>query len=97
MRVVFTSEAAADLESARDWYEEQRKSLGDELTTEAGLAVQAIAANPERWPVIADRYHRFRLRRFPYALVYRMDVDTVVVVAFIHLHRNPRALRKRMR
>lgn len=34
-------------------------------------------------------YWRYRLRRFPYGIVYRVDSErrSIVMVAFMHLHR----------
>jgi toxin ParE2 len=37
------------------------------------------------WP----RVMRYRLRRFPYGLVYRLAESEIVVLAVMHLHRKP--------
>jgi hypothetical protein len=35
------------------------------------------------------------VRRFPYAVVYRIDDDQITVVAVYHMHRDPRGWQSR--
>ncbi len=50
---------------------------------------QDISENPERWPIVRGHVRRRLVHRFPYALLYRVDSDEVVIQATMHLYRRP--------
>lgn len=94
MRIRFHPGAAADLGSAGDWYELQLPGLASDLTDEVDRALDAIAERPSTWalwpgvdPALAVR--RFLLPRFPFAIGYVVDGDTITVLAIAHLRRRP--------
>lgn len=76
------------LDAAR-YYELQATGLGTDFIDKIGAAIQDISENPERWPIIKDSIRRRLVRRFPYALLYRVDPDEVIVQATMHLRRRP--------
>ena len=57
--------AEADLENARNWYEERRQGLGREFVLAVHLAVERIRANPQRCPIYYRGFRRVLLARFP--------------------------------
>lgn len=87
--VIFRPAAAADVEDAFRWYEIQRVGLGAEFIAAVRAGVQAIAANPEISVVVHRNTRRGLLKRFPYALYYRIYSESVVVVACMHGRRDP--------
>jgi plasmid stabilization system protein ParE len=80
MQCIVRPAAAADIDDAFLWYEGQR----------AGLGHDGIAEHPLRYPVIRRNTRRALLRRFPYAIYYRVYGDVIVVVACMHGRRDPR-------
>lgn len=54
---------------------------------DAGIG--AIAENPQRWPTHLHGTRKYRLRRFPFLLVYRELHDRVQVIACQHAKRRP--------
>ncbi|MFH0902818.1 MAG: type II toxin-antitoxin system RelE/ParE family toxin [Pseudomonadota bacterium] len=82
--------AAADVEDAYLWYEAQRRGLGEEFLSEVDRIVLSIVENPPRYSIIHRETRRALLRRFPYAVFYRVLDDTVVIVAVMHGSRDPR-------
>ena len=82
--LIITAEAEADLAEARAWYEGKREGLGQEfvLCVEAATEVQAGV-----WRVV--------VRRFPYAIFYRVDLDQTAVLAVYHTNRDPRGWQER--
>lgn len=68
MRTLVRPAAAADIDEAFLWYEGQRPGLGDEFLAAAQSAIDAVSANPLRFPVIRRDTRRALLRRFPYGL-----------------------------
>jgi toxin ParE1/3/4 len=87
--------AAADLEEAATWYEEQRRSLGREFLDAAEAAMKLALALPRGYALAYKDRRRVLFKRFPYSLVYRLIGEQVVVVAVVHAKRNPTVWRRR--
>jgi toxin ParE1/3/4 len=74
----------------------KRAALGDAFLDELGRVIALLKAHPNAWPIIfAPEFRRARLNRFPYAVVYRVLPDEIVVVAVQHLKRRPDAWKRR--
>jgi toxin ParE1/3/4 len=95
VRVRFRLEAAADVESARAWYDEQRGGLGDEFIEALEHAIELISSFPNAFPEIAAGHRRALLLRFPYSLYYRVELDVIDVLACLHSSRSPDMWRSR--
>lgn len=95
MRVRFRLEAAADVETARAWYDEQRSGLGDEFVEALEHAIELIISFPHAFPEIAVGHRRALLLRFPYSLYYRVELDVIDVLACLHSSRSPDMWRSR--
>ncbi len=89
MRLVYRPEAAAEVEQAHDWYEQQREGLGEEFLAELRRGEEKVLAMPLTYRVVRRDTRRFLLHRFPYQLLYRVVDDVVVVVACFHGKRSP--------
>lgn len=57
--------------------------------------LEAIADHPAGYPAIHRDTRRGLVRRFPYAVFYRVVGEQVVVVACMHARRNPNRWRGR--
>ena len=68
VRVRFRTEAASDVASAMEWYDEQRAGLGDDFLRALEQVIELISELPEAFPEIAVGHRRALLGRFPYAL-----------------------------
>jgi toxin ParE1/3/4 len=56
----------------------------------AGEAAAArIIENPLLYPKVVRDACKCIIRKFPYAIIYRVRDDVITVVAFMHLHRKP--------
>lgn len=95
MRLEVRPAAAADIEEAALWYQSQRPGLGSEFLEELRHVEAAIAESPKRYPVVRRDTRRAMLRRFPYALYFRLYADRVLVVACMHGRRHPRTWQRR--
>lgn len=91
MRATILAEGERDLERAFDYYEARRRGLGHEMIEEFRRGVDRILDFPMAWQRLDDVYRRYRLHRFPYGIVYRVDtiVDQVVIVCLMHLSQRP--------
>ncbi len=90
MRCIVRPAAAADIDETFLWYEAQRPGLGLEFLAAADTLIDAIAEHPRRYPVVRRNTRRALLRRFPYAMYFRIYDEIIVVVACMHGRRNPR-------
>jgi plasmid stabilization system protein ParE len=95
VNLILRPAAAADVEAAYRWYERQRAGLGDEFLATVRTALRAIETHPEAYPIAHRNTRRVLVRRFPYAIFYRIVAEHVVVVACMHARRNPRQWRRR--
>ena len=87
--VRFIGPAEQEMIEAARYYELQAPGLGEDFLDKVEAAAQDIATNPEQWPVMRSDIRRRLIHRFPYALLYRVDPDEVVVPATMHLRRHP--------
>jgi toxin ParE1/3/4 len=82
-------EAALDLRLAARWYDERRRGLGAELVLAVDAAIAKIIEAPGRWPFFAAGARRYILRRFPYNVIYRVDRESIHILAIAHHSRRP--------
>ncbi|HOF87810.1 MAG TPA: type II toxin-antitoxin system RelE/ParE family toxin [Armatimonadota bacterium] len=76
------------IDAAR-YYEQQVAGLGTVFLDKLEAAIFDIAKHPYRWPILRAGIRRRLIHRFPYGLYYRIEKNTVVIVAVAHLHRRP--------
>ena len=58
-------------------------------------ALTAIRARPETFPIATGAMRRTLLRRFPYAIYFKVYDRTISVVGVVHGHRHPRTWLRR--
>lgn len=90
-----TSAASADLVAAHDWYEQHAPGLGKEFVRMVDAAIAGLARQPELFPPIHRGLRRALVRRFPYAVFYRIDPDAARIVAVLHAKMDIRHLKVR--
>ncbi len=61
-----------------------------------GTVIQQIIEAPGRWPVLEEDIHRCLTHVFPYAVLYSVEIDYVLILAVMHSHREPGYWRKRI-
>jgi toxin ParE1/3/4 len=96
MRVTHHPEAENELIDTARFYERRVKTLGTQFIDAADKAVSVILEAPERWSVIEKDVRRYQMRRFPFAIYYRILNDHVRILAFKHHSRHPDIWRKRL-
>jgi len=74
--VRFLGPAETELDQAVDWYESQTPSLGDAFLIEVLSAVERMALYPQAWHPLGQGLRRCRLNRFPYGLIYAVEMPT---------------------
>ena len=90
MRIRFLEAAQQEVDDAVAWYDEREEDLGREFLDELDRVIRRIKTFPLASTEIEPGIRRCLLARFPYALIYGIDEDLIIVVAVSHLHRQPR-------
>jgi plasmid stabilization system protein ParE len=93
--VVFRPQAAAEVVAARSWYDAQHPRLGNEFGAAFDGALHLVTTMPESFPKVHGDTRRALLRRFPYALYFRILPHELLVLAVVHGHRDPAVWRSR--
>lgn len=81
--------AEQEMFDAACFYQVQASGLGRDFLDKVELAIRGVAEAPERWPLIDGNIRRCMIRRFPYSLLYRVDVEEIVILAVMHQKRHP--------
>lgn len=93
--LVFRPEVREELNEAYTWYESQQSELGDEFLDCIDERLNQICLMPESYPVVYRDVRRAVVRRFPYAVYYRIVSSRVIVTAIFHGYRDPKAWQTR--
>ena len=89
-------DAVQDLREAEAWYWQRSQRAADGFLVEVGRGFALIREAPDRWPVYRASTRRFVLERYPFTIVYRVEDDTVYVIAVAHAKRRPGYWRRRV-
>lgn len=81
-------EAELDIVLAARWYETQRKGLGVEFLAEIARLIASLEQDALLYPERYNRLRRIFARRFPYAMSFRLQEETVVVLSVFHMRRS---------
>jgi plasmid stabilization system protein ParE len=97
MEIVFLAPAQAEVMEAISYYNMQSEGLGYEFAAEVKRTIERIIQYPEAWFKLSERTHRCRTNRFPYGVIYQVRAETLLIVAVMHLSREPRTWKSRLR
>ena len=81
--------ADRELNEAAQYYDGETPGLGLSFIREVKRCLQSIAERPEAGVILAGAVRRRLLRRFPYALLYKVNPDGVRILAVMNLKRRP--------
>jgi hypothetical protein len=89
VNVVFATEVWAEVDAARDYYEQEVEGLGKAFVLTVRYSVEEIKSYPTASRIIRGSFRRFLTPRFPFGIIYRISDDTIYVVAVSHLRQRP--------
>lgn len=75
--------------AAKEWYRQRSEAASLNIAKEIEKAVNAIQDFPERWPLFGKHARRILLARFPFGLIYRIESNRILILAFAHERRKP--------
>lgn len=89
MKYGFHPEALAEYEGAALYYAARDPRVALRFIQAVEDAVRRIRAAPTRWRVVEEDIRRCLVRVFPYAVLYTIEQDRVLIVAVMHCSREP--------
>jgi toxin ParE1/3/4 len=85
----FHPEADGEFCEAVAYYEACQEGLGQDFYAEINLTIGRILDLPNAWPVFDGDVRRCLAHRFPYGVLYSIELDGIFILAVMHLRRDP--------
>jgi toxin ParE1/3/4 len=82
--------AEAELAEATTWYVSRSLDVASRFLDSVEEALERIRQAPDANPMVTPTLRRILLRRFPYAVYYRVFPTVISVVGVVHGRRHPR-------
>jgi plasmid stabilization system protein ParE len=97
MKIVFLPPAQDELTEAVSYYNTQSEGLGYEFAAEVKRTIERIVQYPDAWFKLSNRTCRCRTNRFPYGVIYQTRKELILIVAVMHLNREPDTWKSRLK
>ena len=97
MEIKFLAPAENEFLDAISYYNMQSEGLGYEFAAEVKKTIERIIQYPEAWAKLSKRTRRCRTNRFPYGVIYQVREEILLIVAVMHLGREPQGWKSRLR
>ncbi|MGH7303117.1 MAG: type II toxin-antitoxin system RelE/ParE family toxin [Candidatus Rokuibacteriota bacterium] len=81
--------AEHELNEATQYYDLEDPGLGAAFLEEVDRCLESLQAHPEAGVILRGEVRRRFLRRFPYALLYRIKPSGIRILAVMNLKRRP--------
>ena len=88
-RLEATPGADLDVEAAFEWYEAEEPGLGSEFLDELRTTYNRVLDFPRGYQELRSGIRRALTRRFPYAIYFSIEQETIIVVAVLSTARDP--------
>lgn len=92
----FLTPADEEMTEASVFYEGASAGLGNGFLDEIHRVVNILREHPELGQPVGRGLRRALLHRFPFSLIYSVEVDEVLIVAVAHQRRRPGYWRNRI-
>jgi mRNA-degrading endonuclease RelE of RelBE toxin-antitoxin system len=91
-QLLFHPDADKEYRDAYQWYEQERKGLGERFEKMVEQRLQQIAAHPENYGFSKKMYREVSTNIFPYSIVYKLNKrkKVIYIAAIYHAKRNPK-------
>lgn len=85
----FHPAARAEMNDAAAYYDSQQENLGRRFLVSVQDAINKIRINPQLYPATGFDARRCLTKTFPFGIIFRDMPERIVIVAVMHLHREP--------
>ena len=97
MRIEFHPEALAEFTDSAQYYASRQENLGHRFISAVEVVLDRIQQNPHVGRVIEEDIRRSLTHVFPYAVLYSLERDYLLIIAVMHCHREPGYWRHRVK
>ncbi|GDX11471.1 hypothetical protein LBMAG57_32430 [Verrucomicrobiota bacterium] len=97
MRYEFHPEALDEYEDAARFYADCQEGLEFRFIACVESAFRQVSESPDRWRSFEEDVRRCLVHVFPYAVLYTIEFDYVLIIAVMHCSREPGYWRHRVR
>jgi len=95
-RIRILGSGLSDIEVANRFYDSGEKGVGDYFLETVFSEIESLklygGIHPIRWG-----FHRQIVRRFPFAVYYKIEGDVVIVFRVLDCRRDPKRLKKELK
>jgi hypothetical protein len=88
----FIPEIEEDVIKSYIWYESKSRGLGEDFLRMFYVSANEISSNPLLYPKVYQDIRRRLLRRFPFAIYFKIEEDRIIVFGLFHCARNPQVI-----
>ena len=89
MRYEFHPEALNEYSEAVRYYAAQRTDLAQAFINAVEDTIYRVREFPNRWAVVEQNIRRCLTKKFPYAILYTVNSDRILILAVMHCNRKP--------
>lgn len=89
MKIKIAKIAQQEFNDAKGFYEIEQAGLGMRFEKEIKNAILRIKQFPYAWPIERNEIRHYLVHKFPYKILYSIQENNIVLLAFAHLHRKP--------
>ena len=80
MKIKILQSAESEIADGMDYYNKQYPGLGYEFATEIKKSITAIKSYPKAWAKYHDDFRKCFVNRFPYAVLYELRKESIIMV-----------------
>ena len=97
MRIEFHPEALAEFKDAAQYYVGCQENMELRFIAAVESVLDRIQQNPQWGRIFEDDIRRSLTHIFPYAVLYSIEADYLLIIAVMHCHREPDYWRHRVK
>ncbi|PYS69967.1 MAG: plasmid stabilization protein [Acidobacteria bacterium] len=96
MKYEFHREALEEFRQAARWYAERDTPVANKFIESVEDAIRRITEGPTRWRIVDEDIRRCLTHVFPYAILFTIEPEYLLIVAVMHCSREPGNWRSRV-
>ena len=96
MKIRILASASRDLIEGHRFYEKQAAGIGAYFLDSMYSDIDSLMISAGMHSVHFGKYHRLLSKRFPFAIYYRVEDQSVLIHAVLDCRRNPAWIRKKL-
>jgi plasmid stabilization system protein ParE len=89
MEIIIANIAQSEFDDTKQYYELEQAGLGKRFEKEVKAALLRIKQFPDAWPMEREGIQKYLIHKFPYKILYSLQNNTILILAFAHQHREP--------